>query len=66
MENIGCRIRLGYPRPKDSLVRVFQGMPVANIDDWHGAHGRNGPRAMADEPSPAAGDGVYHPGAPRG
>lgn len=36
MENIGCRIRLGYPRPKDSLVRVFQGMPVANIDDCMG------------------------------
>ena len=32
-KNIGCRIVTGYKRPSAALVKRFENLPVANIDD---------------------------------
>lgn len=33
MNNVGCKIVENFERPSKELVNLFQGMPVANIDD---------------------------------
>ena len=31
--SIGCKIIRDFPRPDPEIVKMFEGMPVANIDD---------------------------------
>ncbi len=33
MSNVGCRILREFERPSEELMRSFEGVPVANIDD---------------------------------